>query len=99
MSSPVEQAQVDKVAEAILQAESEMWEGEAHFNLASARVYARAALAALQLTEEARVARYTDGLLGLTVPLDSVTSDAETLLRCYRGSVLERRLVGPWRTA
>lgn len=51
---------------------------------------------ALQLTEEWRVARYTDGIRSVAIPLDSVTSDAETLLNCYRGSVLEARSVSPW---
>lgn len=51
---------------------------------------------ALQFTEELRVARYTDGIRSVAIPLDSVTSDVETLLNCYRGSVLEARSVSPW---
>ncbi|MGV0793044.1 hypothetical protein [Mycolicibacterium sp. XJ1819] len=41
-----------RVAEVIWQAEHDLWDGEAHFNMAAALVYAQAVVAALQLREE-----------------------------------------------
>ena len=89
MSSPVEQAQVDKVAEAISRTFCESFD---YMTDEAAQRLAVAAIEALQLTEE----------LGYKLDGDDDEGpDAWFSADEYNTSrpVTHRRLVGPWRTA
>lgn len=102
MSSPVEQAQVDKIAEALWRVDGRVPE-DIGWGMCGTRNYyrrmARAAIEALQLTEETAF-KYTHLASGRFTILE--TTDVP-VARKIAGTTHElaevSRLVGPWRTA